>query len=813
MMKTDLKQPKTASTTARYGASPCTERVQQAKERVLNAVPRVDLERATIMTESFMQTGGEALAVRKAEVFREQCQRKTIFIQERELIVGTPGSSIRAGMLSPDVAWHYLDEELDTISARAQDPFLITEEQKKLFKEFIKPYWQGKSVYDAWLARIPEDIRQLSVDSSILDLGVVTESGPGQVTAGFDWLLSSGVEGIRSRIEEKLASLDDAVAEHHDKITYLNALLIVCDGITVLAERYARLAEEKAGDEKDGKRQAELEEIAEVCRRVPAHPARNFREALQALWFYQVCLQMEYNANAISPGRLDQYLYPYYKKDIDDGLLTREQAQELLECLWVKFAEITPFRSKWVALYDAGYMPFHNTSCGGISGGGQDAVNELSYMMLQATMDVQLSQPSLSVKYNKGKNPDSFLRKIVELVKLGTGFPAIHNDEAGIKMLLNKGVTLAEANNWNPAGCVEPGLMGKLLQWSNLAELNLGTAFEFALTNGRQQLTNTWFPVPETGDPRRFKSFAQFREAVKTQVAYLIRKEAEISQIIESISQELRPTLVASVTFKDCIDNAKDHQCGGAKYSLGPAMIMVGVADIINSLAAVKKLIYDDKKMTWDELLTALDNDFEGYQEIRQMCLAAPKYGNDIGEVDEIATEIFQFEAEEVEKYRGYTGGKMVSGLYPVTAHVPMGEVVGALPSGRKARTPLADGLSPMQGTDVNGPTAVLKSVSSIDHAMHSAGTLLNMKLEPSLLDDERGIGDVMSLIKSMCDLGIYHIQFNVVSEETLRAAQREPEKYRDLMVRVAGYSAYFVNLAKSVQDDIIARTEQKSLA
>jgi len=522
---------------------------------------------------------------------------------------------------------------------------------------------------------------------------------------------------------------------------------------------------------------------------------------------------MEYNANAISPGRLDQYLYPFYKKDIDDGLLTWAEAQELLECLWVKFAEITPFRSKWVALYDAGYMPFHNTSCGGITGGGQDAVNELSSMMLQATMDVQLSQPSLAVKYNKGKNPDSFLRKIVELVKLGTGFPAIHNDEAGIKMLLNKGVTLEEANNWNPAGCVEPGLMGKMLQWSNLAELNLGAAFEFALTNGRQRLTNTRFPVPETGDPREFKSFDQFEDAVKTQVAYLIRKEAEISQIIESISQEMRPTLVASVTFKDCIDNAKDHQCGGAKYSLGPAMIMVGIADIVDSLAAVKKLIYDDRKLTWDELLTALDSDFAGYQEIRQMCLAAPKYGNDIGEVDAIATEIFQFEAEEVAKYRGYTGGKMVSGLYPVTAHVPMGKVVGALPSGRKAGTPLADGLSPMQGTDVRGPTAVLKSVSRIDHAMHSAGTLLNMKLEPSLLNDERGVRDLMSLIKTMCDLGIYHIQFNLVSRETLLAAQKEPEKYRGLMVRVAGYSAYFVSLAKSVQDDIIARTTQESLS
>jgi len=784
----------------------CSLRVQKAKERVLGIKPSIDIENARILTESFMQTEGEPVVVRKAKAFKEQCQRKTLSIWDDELIVGCIGSRMRGGILCPDVCWPILDNELDTISTRPQDPFTITEDDKRVFTNIVKPYWKGKSAYEAWQARIPDDIAQLR-HASVVYLERRLVRGPGELTANYEWVIKSGINGIRKRIEEKLASLDAATPEGYDKITYLKALLIVCDGIVTISKRYAQLAERIAGEEKNPRRKAELEKIAKICEWVPANPARTFGEALQSLYFYHICILMEQNAASYNLGRMDQYLYPYYKKDIEEGLITKEQAQELLDCLWVKLSESCLFQDERTARYAAGYMMFQNACCGGITSSGEDAVNELSYMMLQATMDVRLYQPSLSVRYNKGKNPDSFLRKTVELVALGTGFPPIHNDEVGIKMMLGKGVTLEEAYNWNPCGCVETNLMGKLRNWTDVADINLGSIVEFALLNGQQRLTKSHL-APQTGDPKKFETFAEFKAAVKTHLAYLIRKVVEANQVLETIACEQRPVPVVSLSFEDCIERARDYEWGGAKYNMGNGIIMVGVADIINSLAAVKKLIYEDKKLSWDELLEALDNDFEGYEQVRQMCLEAPKYGNDIPEVDEIATEIFQFEAEEVGKYRG-KHGRMTSGMLPVTSHIPSGLVVGALPSGRKAWTPLTDGLSPTGGTDVSGPTAILKSVAKIDHARHVSGTLLNMKLDPSLLKDERGMKNLMSLLKSMCDLGVYHIQFNVISPETLREAQKEPEKYRNLLVRVAGYSAYFVELDKIVQDEIIARTTQ----
>ena len=648
-------------------------------------------------------------------------------------------------------------------------------------------------------------------DASAIYIGRRLVRGPGEVTSDFEWVLGSGIRGIRKRIEERLASLDPADPEGYEKTTYLKALLIVCDGIVTLSKRYGDLAHKMAAEEKDPRRKAELEKIATICAWVPENPARTFWEALQSFYLYHSCILMEQNAPSYNPGRMDQYLYPYYKKDIDRGVLRQDEAQELLDSLWVKLSESCLFQDETTAKYAAGYMMFQNTCCGGITESGQDAVNDLSYMMLQATMDVRLYQPSLSVRYNKGKNPDSFLRKVVDLASLGTGFPPIHSDEVGIKMLVNKGVPLKEAYNWNPCGCVETNLMGKLGGWTDVADVNLGTVLECAMLNGRQRLAEAPLTI-QTGDPRTFKTFEDFKGAVKGQLAYLIRKVAEGNAVLEAISREQRPVPVVSVSHKDCIDKATDYEWGGAKYNMGNGIVMVGTADLINGLAAIRKLIYEDKKITWDELLDALDHDFEGHEEIRQLCLSAPKYGNDIPEVDELATEMFEFEAEEVGKYRGRRG-PMTTGMLPVTAHIPCGLVVGALPSGRKAWAPLADGISPMQGTDTQGATAVLKSLSRIDHAKHVSGTLLNMKLDPSLVKDDRGKRSLMHLLKTMCDLGVYHIQFNVVYPEALRDAQKHPDKHRGLLVRVAGYSAYFVELDRAVQDEIIARTTQTSMA
>ena len=783
-------------------------RIEKAKDRLLGTRPYVDLENARIMTESFVKTEGEPYVVRKAKAFREQCERKTVRIWEDELVVGQPGSKLRFGLLCPDACWSILESELDTISTRPQDPYQITDEDKKMFLEVIKPYWQGKSIFETWQVRLPIDIRALG-DASAIFVDRKAVRGPGELTAGYDWVIADGINGIRKKIEAQQASLDPASPEGYEKITYLNALLSVCNGIVTFSQRYARLAEEMAADEKNPRRKEELKRISEICGRVPANPARTFREALQSVWLYHICILMDQNAASYNLGRMDQYLYPLYKKDIDEGRISQHEAQELLDCFWVKTAEPCLFQDKENAKVAAGYMMFQNACCGGLDERGQDAVNELSYMMLQATMEVRLYQPSLSVRYNAGKNPDQFLRKVVELISLGTGFPAFHNDEVGLKMMMDKGVPLKEAHNWNPCGCVETNLMGKLKGVTDIGDINLGSAVEFALLHGEQRLRGTCL-VPPTGAPRTFETFEAFTAAVKKQLCYLIRKMVEANHVLEAITRDLKPVPVASLTHRQCIENAKDYEWGGAKYNTGNGIILVGVADLINSLAAIKALIYEDQKLSWDELLEALDKNFEGCEDIRQMCLSSPKYGNDIKEVDELATDMFQFLADEVRQYHG-RHGRMTCGILPVTAEIPLGGVVGALPSGRNAWKPLADGVSPSGGTDIAGPTAVLKSVSKIPHPLFTSGTLLNMKLDPCIVEDERGKRNLMTFLKSLCDLGIYHIQFNIVSAETLREAQRNPEAHRDLLVRVSGYTAYFAELGKEIQNEIIARSSQTS--
>lgn len=778
-------------------------RIEKLKERVLDTKPAIDLENAKILTQSFMETEGELNVLRKAKAFQEQCKQKSIAIWEDELIVGCSGSKTRGGILSADVCWSVMDNELDTMTNRPYDPFEVTEQDKKIFNDIIKPYWKNRSVFEKWLKRIPESVARLR-ENAVIYIDRKAVRGPGELTPGFDWLLEAGINGIKKQVEKKLARTDLSSPHGYEKQIYLESLLISCEGIIILAGRYAKEALRQAAIEKNQRRKIELEEIARVCERVPAEPAKTFREAVQAVYLYHTCIFMEQNAASYNPGRMDQYLYSYYKNDKTAGRLTDDQAQELFDCLWIKYAEPCLFQDGKTAEFASGYNMFQNACCGGINENGQDAVNALSYMMLKAMKDVKLYQPSLSVRYHAGKNPTSFLRKIAELVKEGTGFPAIHNDEVGIKMLLKKGVTLKEAYDWNPCGCVETNLMGKLRGYTAIADVNLGSIVEFALTNGIFRKTGETLGVT-TGDPRTFETFNDFKVAVKSQVSQVIKVIVEANSVLETTWND-RPVPVTSLTFKECVESATDYAWGGAKYSTGNGIILDGIADFINSLSAINQLIYVEKTFSWETLLSALDNDFKGHDVVKQLCQNADKYGNDIASTDDIATEMFAFMADEIDQY-DTPHGRMISGILPVTAHVPLGLVVGALPSGRHAWTTLTDGLSPTGGTDVNGPTAVLKSVSKIPHDMFVSGTLLNMKLDPSFLADDRGLRNLMWLIRSMCDLGIYHVQFNVVSAATLRAAQKEPEKYRDLLIRVAGYTAYFVELGKDIQDEIIGRT------
>lgn len=791
------------------GEAPYMWRIRKAKGRVLATRPSIDLENAVILTRSFMETESDPLAMRKAKAFRDQCRNKTVAVLEDELIVGCSGSRIRGGILSADVCWHILDNELETIAARPYDPFEITEEDKALFREVIKPYWQGRSNYEKFLSRLQPAALALK-GAGIIYPDRKAVRGPGELTAGYDLILQEGVEGLQKRIEARMAELDPTDPESFSRRSYLQALLVVAEGILTLGRRYADEASRLAREEQDPRRRGELETIARTCSRVPAQPARTFLEAVQSMYLYHICVFMEQNAASYNPGRMDQVLYPFYRRDIESGRLTPEQAQEILDCLWVKFSEPCLFQDGKTAEVAAGYNMFQNACCGGITPEGRDAVNDLSFMMLQATQDVQLNQPSLSVRYNPGKNPDAFLRKIVELISLGTGFPAFHCDEAGIKMLLKKGATLSEANDWNPCGCVETNLMGRSKELTAFVDVNLAGVLELSLLNGVHRQSGAQLG-PETGDPGSFTTFEHFKEAVKTQLRAVIREVVQANHVIDEVYDE-RPVPAASLSFADCIENGLDYSWGGAKYNSGNGVIMDCVADFINSLSAVKHLIYTERAVSWDELLEALSCDFQGHERIRKLCLSAPKFGNDDPRVDDLVSEMFWFLAEEVQQYRS-KHGPLNCGMLPVTAHVAMGKTVGALPDGRRAWTTLTDGISPTGGTDREGPTAVLKSVSRIPHTMYTSGTLLNMKLDPVFLQEERGVRNMMSLLKGLCDLDIYHVQFNVLSPETLRAAQEDPDSYRHLLVRVAGYTAYFVELGKDVQDEIIGRSTQFSSA
>lgn len=784
------------------------EKIVRLKNQVLGTRPEMDLENAGLLTKGFQESEGEPYVIQKAYAFRKQCMGKTVKIWDDELIVGNSGSKQRGGLLCADTCWSVLDQELDTISTREYDPFYLTEEDRRRFVEIIRPYWKGRSTFEKWLCQIPEETRILR-DCGVLYINRKAVRGWGETTAGYSLIINEGIEGILKRIEEVRATLDITKPGHYAKLVYLRALSLSADGILQFSKRYAEEARRLSEIEDNIQRKNELLAIADICERVPEKPARTFREALQSFYFYQTCIFMEQNAASYNPGRMDQYLYPFYHADLAAGRITPDEAQELLDCLWVKFSEPCLFQDAVTAKFSAGYPMFQNVCVGGIDNRGMNAVNDLSYMILQATMDVQLYQPSMSVRYNMARNPNKFLKKIAELMKLGTGFPAFHNDEIGIQMMLNKGVPLKEAYDWNPCGCVETNLAGKMRCYTSYADYNLGSAVEFALTNGRSRKYNC-VASAQTGDPLSFKSYEQFLEAVKEQICYEIRAIVAGSHVNDDICLE-RVCPALSMTFEECITNAKDYAQGGPKYNVGNGIDAIGVADLINSVYAVKKIVYDDKSVSMERLLKALDHNFVGYEDVEKLCHECPKYGNDDEEVNELIADLFKFIADYIESFESKYG-HMTSGILPVSGNTPFGLEVGALPSGRKAHMPLADGISPNAGTDMEGMGAVIKSVSYIPHGRFTQGTLLNLKLDPAFNDSANSTEDLMFFLKSMCTLGVFHVQFNVIDRDTLLDAQEHPENYKGLLIRVAGYTAYFTELGREVQDDIISRTSHTTV-
>jgi pyruvate formate-lyase/glycerol dehydratase family glycyl radical enzyme len=782
-------------------------RIQRLRKQYLKHKPTLCPERAIAYTRAYRENENDPVVIRRAKGFKKICETKTVNIQNDELIVGTIGCQPRAGVYCPDISWRWVKDELNTLEHRPYDPYVVTEQTKEALREEVFPYWEGKSLEDNILNKLSDKVRRVTVGSGIVDLSLKLVNTSGENAPGYPNVLTKGFIGVKKQAEDKLQR--SSPEEDQSAIDFLNAVCICCDGIMILAQRYAAEARMLAETETSPARKEELLQIAETCEWVPANPARSFQEALQSFWLTHMILFVEGMAASYSPGRMDQYLYPFYKKDIEEGRITKEQAQELLECLWIKFSEIMWFLSADAVRYFAGYNPFQLLQVGGANSRGEDASNELSYMMLQASIDVRLFQPNTSIIVYPC-TPDTLLEKACELAKLGDGTPSFFNGQMAIEMLRKRGIPLGEARAACFVGCSEPETRaGSFFQWSAGPYYSPGSLIELALSDGYSHRCQEYIGA-RTGDPRQFKTYEDFYNAVKEQFRYLMKEYIVPSlRAMEEGHAELMPMPYNSSFHDDCIEKGKDLIMGGARYNSGPGINCIGIANGANSLAAVKKLVFDEKVLSVDELVQALEADFEGFEDVRQLLLnRGPKWGNDDDYVDSICHNLGDFFIEEIGKYKGRLGNKLLSLMIPTSSHVPMGLGVWALPDGRKAYTPFADSIAPSQGTDVNGPTAVIKSVTKLGLVNHVIGSIYNMRFSPAALEGERGTKNLAAFIRTYNELGGFHIQFNVISSETLRAAQETPAEYQSLMVRVAGYSAYFIELAQELQDDIIHRTE-----
>jgi len=788
------------------GRSP---RIKRLRLKWYKNRPTVCIHRARVYTQVHKETEGEPISLRRGKAFKRLCEEKPAVIQNDELIVGNSGCGPRYGNICPDYYCGWLSEELDTLSTRENDPYLIDEEQKREVREEIIPYWKGKSSYEYCLGHLPPETKRLSYHTGFIDSEVKQFNSLGNTHLGIPNIaLRKGFKGIEETARETLSKLSYTNPENHGKISYLNAVILSCEGMKIFGERHAEEARRLAKGEENLERKKELLEIAAICDWVPYNPPRTFHEAAQMAYFVQVGSYMEESSPGMGLGRFDQYMYPYYERDIKEGRLTKEKAQEIMECLWIKTAEFVWILDLQSALYFSGYQSFLNVTVGGRKRDGTDATNELSYMCIQATDDTRLQHPSLSARIHK-KSPDEFLTKCAELVRSVGTMPQMHNDDVGIPMLLGMGIPFEDAYDYDIMGCGEVQIAGKFWRYGDGGYVNMGACMEFALNDGRSRVvpSDRRWGLP-TGDARKFKSYEEVEDAFNKQLAYFTEHLVITNMVTEAAHAELCPYPFVSSLFEGCVETGVDRTEGGAIYNGGPSIVSVGLSNVANSLAAIKKFVFDDKVIAMDELLDVLDKNFEGRADLQQMLLnRGPKYGTDNDYVDDIARRVADLTAKLPFKYTSMRGCRFTSALYPVAVNVPMGMVVGALPSGRKAGTPLADGVSPEQGTD-RSPTEVIKTVSKFDHVRHPDGVLLNMKFSPALLAEERGVRNFVSLVRTFFDRGGWHIQFNVVSAEILREAQRHPAEYTTLIVRVSGYSAYFNDLCRETQDDIIARTE-----
>ena len=830
---------------------PKSPRIQKLVDALYEHMPVIESARAKLITESYKETEGEPIITRRAKAFAHILHNIPIIIRDNELIVGSSTIAPRGCQTFPEFSYEWLEAELDTVATRTADPFEIAEETKAELKEADK-YWKGKTTSElATSYMAPEAIK--AIEHNIFTPGNYFYNGVGHVTVKYWEVLETGFEGIMEKAQKELDGCSVGDGNYARKSHFLEAVILSCKAVIDYAGRYAKLAQEMAAQTSDRVRKQELFVIAENCSRVPAKGAQNFYEACQSFWFVQQLLQMESSGHSISPGRFDQYMYPYYKKDMEAGTITREFAQELMDCIWVKLNDLNKCRDAASAEGFAGYSLFQNLIAGGQNKEGEDVTNDLSVMCIQASMHVHLPAPSLSVRVWNG-SPHEFLIKAAELTRTGIGLPAYYNDEVIIPALQNRGLSLEDAREYNIIGCVEPQKAGKTEGWHDAAFFNMCRPLELVFSNGMDKGEMVGIP---TGDVTQMKTFDEFFDAYKKQMEYCISLLVNADNAIDVAHAERCPLPFLSCMIDDCLKEGKSVQEGGAVYNFtGPQGF--GIANMADGLFAIRKLVYEDKKVSMKELKEALawnydkgldaqsagdmtemimkamqkagrnvdastaegllktfmgmkpgEQKTQRFKEIHDMIDEVPKFGNDIPEVDYFAREVAYTYSKPLQKYNNPRGGKFQAGLYPVSANVPLGGQTGATPDGRYAHTPVADGVSPSAGKDVKGPTAAATSVSRLDHFIVSNGTLFNQKFHPSALSGREGLEKFVALIRGYFDQKGMHMQFNVVDRQTLLDAQEHPEKYKHLVVRVAGYSALFTTLSRSLQDDIIRRTEQ----
>jgi pyruvate formate-lyase/glycerol dehydratase family glycyl radical enzyme len=784
-----------------------TERVARLRQQSLDAVPTISTERAELMTQFYRRSTKLVSApLRRAMAFRYLMEHKTIHIGKEELIVGEKGPAPKAAPTYPELCCHSLND-LDILNAREKIPFAVSPDARRTYRDTVIPFWQGRSMRELIFQKMTDEWK------AAYEAGIFTEfmeqRSPGHTVLD-DKIYDKGFLDFKQEIQNSLDALDYlSDPEAYSKAEELRAMLICADAMIHFAERHAQKARAMARDETDPQRKAELERIADVCSHVPAHPPRDFREALQYYWFVHLGVTTELNPwDAFCPGKLDQHLYPFYERGQQGGTLTQEQAKELLQCFWIKFNnQPAPPKVGVTAAESSTYTDFAQINLGGLQEDGSDAVNDVTYLILDVIEEMRLLQPSSSVQVSK-KNADRFVKRAARIIRTGFGQPSVFNSDLIVQELVRMGKSVSDARNGGSSGCVEVGAFGKE-NYNLTGYFNMPKVLELTLNNGLDPRSGKRIGL-ETGDPTTFATFDQLFAAYRRQLNHFLDIKIRGNNVVERLYATYMPAPFLSLLTDDCIARGRDYHDGGARYNT-TYIQGVGLGTMTDAMTAIKYHVFDHETLSMADLLVALQRDFEGQERTRLMLLnRTPKYGNDDDYADGVMRELFEAYYEAIDGRPNTKGGTYHVNLLPTTCHVYFGSVIGATPDGRKAGTPLSEGISPVQGADRHGPTAVIKSAAKMDHA-RTGGTLLNQKFTPQLLDNDAGMDGLVHLIRTYFKLDGHHIQFNVVDAATLRAAQRYPEQYRDLIVRVAGYSDYFCDLGTALQDEIIARTEHES--